>query len=164
MIFDLDPGDDVSWTQVIEAARDVRAELERRGLQSFVKTSGGKGLHVVAPVAPQADWDAAKAFTEDVAKAMARAQPDRYVAIMSKRARQSRIFVDYVRNGRGATAVGAYSTRARQRAPVSTPLAWEELSESLRADHFTVDNLRHRLRFLRDDPWPEFFQIKQSWK
>src|SRR5262249_3602706 len=144
-----------------EAAHDVRTELQRRGLQSFVKTSGGKGLHVVVPVEPQADWDAAKAFTEDVAKAMAREKPDRYVATMSNRARQGRIFVDYVRNSRGATAVGAYSTRARPRAPVSTPLAWEELSESLRADHFTVDNLRHRLRFLRDDPWDGFFRIKQ---
>jgi len=161
LIFDLDPGEDVSWAQVIEAAHDVRTELQRRGLQSFVKTSGGKGLHVVVPVVPQADWDAAKAFTEDVAKVMAREKPERYVAIMSKRARQGRIFVDYVRNSRGATAVGAYSTRARPRAPVSTPLAWEELTESLRADHFTVDNLRHRLRFLRDDPWDGFFQIKQ---
>src|SRR4029077_20361792 len=131
----------------------MRAELEARGLESFVKTSGGKGLHVVVPIAPRADWDAAKAFTQSVAEAMSRAHPDRYVANMSRRARRGRIFIDWVRNGRGATAGAAHSARARAPAPVSTPLAWDELSEGLRDDHFTVANLRERLDFLKDDPW-----------
>jgi len=161
LIFDLDPGEDVSWSDVIAAARDMRAELETRGLESFVKTSGGKGLHVVVPIAPRADWDAAKAFTQGVAEAMSRAHPDRYVANMSKRARHGRIFIDWVRNGRGATAVAAYSTRARPQAPVSVPLAWDELSEALRGDHFTVDNLRERLDFLKRDPWEGFFKLRQ---
>jgi bifunctional non-homologous end joining protein LigD len=93
---------------------------------------------------------------------MAKARPDRYVAIMSKRARRGRIFVDYLRNQRGATAVAAYSTRAQAQASVSTPLAWDELSDGMRADHFTVGNLRHRLKFLKQDPWPGFFKVRQS--
>jgi bifunctional non-homologous end joining protein LigD len=161
LIFDLDPGEDVSWSEVIAAARAMRAELEARGLESFVKTSGGKGLHVVAPIAPRVDWDTAKAFTQGVAEAMSRAHPERYVANMSKRARRGRIFIDWVRNGRGATAVAAYSTRARLQAPVSTPLAWDELSEGLRSDHFTLDNLRERLDFVRRDPWEGFFKRRQ---
>ena len=134
------------------------------GLASFVKTSGGKGLHVVVPVEPRLDWDDAKAVTQSVAEKMSRDHRDRYVATMSKRARRGRIFIDYLRNGRGATAVAAFSTRARPHAPVSTPLAWEELSEGLRADHFTIDNLRERLDFLRRDPWEGFFKVKQRIK
>jgi bifunctional non-homologous end joining protein LigD len=126
-----------------------------------VKTSGGKGLHVVLPIEPTADWDVAKKFTQSIAETMAKAQPDRYVAIMSKTARRGRIFIDYLRNGRGATAVAAYSTRALPMASVSTPLAWDELSETIRADHFKIDNLRQRLDVLKEDPWPEFFTLRQ---
>ena len=150
LIFDLDPGEDVPWSAVIEAAFDVRRRLaDDFGLQSFVKTSGGKGLHVVLPVEPTVAWDAAKEFTKSVADAMAAAQPERYVAIMSKTARRGRIFIDYLRNGRGATAVSPYSTRALPLASVSTPLAWDELSEGIRADHFKIDNLRQRLAVLK---------------
>ena len=161
LIFDLDPGEGVHWNAVIEAARDVRDRLEKSGLKSFVKTSGGKGLHVVVPVEPAVGWAGAKAFTQGLAEAMARDRPDRYVATMAKRARGGRIFIDYLRNGRGATAVAAYSTRALPRASVSTPLDWDELAQGLRSDHFTVDNLRHRLGFLKSDPWPGFFKIRQ---
>ena len=161
LIFDLDPGEDVTWHDVIAAAHDMRAALEKIGLESFVKTSGGKGLHVVVPIEPRLPWDDAKAFTQSMAEKMSRDQPSRYVAIMSKRARRGRIFIDYLRNGRGATAVAAYSTRARPGAPVSVPLAWEELSEGLRADHFNVDNLRERLDFLKRDPWDGFFALRQ---
>ena len=161
LIFDLDPGEDVPWSAVIEGAREVRRRLDALDLKSFVKTSGGKGLHVVLPLTPSVGWEDAKAFTQKVAETMAKAQPDRYVATMSKTARRGRIFVDYLRNGRGATAVGAYSTRALPQASVSTPLAWDELSEGIRADHFKIDNLRQRLAVLKDDPWPEFFTLKQ---
>jgi bifunctional non-homologous end joining protein LigD len=161
LIFDLDPGEDVPWSAVIEGARDVRAKLEELGLASFVKTSGGKGLHVVLPITSSTGWDEAKAFTQSVAEAMAKARPDRYVATMSKAKRRGRIYIDYVRNGRGATAVAAYSTRALPQASVSTPLAWDELSEQIRADHFRIDNLHQRLSVLKDDPWPEFFTLKQ---
>jgi len=162
LIFDLDPGEDVPWTAVVEAAHDVRARLGDVGLKSFVKTSGGKGLHVVAPVEPTLDWDQAKQFCASVAAQMARAEPRRYVDTMTKSARKGRIFVDYFRNARGATAVAPYSTRALPKASVSTPLAWEELAEGIRADHFTVDNLRHRLDALRQDPWEGFFTVSQA--
>jgi len=115
----------------------------------------------VVPVEPVVGWDDAKAFTASFAETLARERPDRYVATMAKRVRHGRILIDYFRNHRGATAVAAYSTRGRPQATVSTPLAWDELSESLKSDHFTVGNLRHRLAFLKDDPWPGFFTLKQ---
>jgi bifunctional non-homologous end joining protein LigD len=161
LIFDLDPGENVSWGAVIDAVHDVRDKLAILGLQSFVRTSGGKGLHVVVPVEPEADWDHVKTFTKTVAKSMAKERPDRYVATLAKRARGARIFVDYLRNDRGATAVAAFSTRALPRAPVSTPLDWDELSPGIRSDHFTVGNLLHRLSFLKKDPWQGFFKIRQ---
>jgi len=151
----------VPWGAVIEAAHEVRGELEAEGLQSFVKTSGGKGLHVVVPIEPRRDWENAKAFTASIATALAKRRPDRYLATMAKKAREGRIFIDYFRNSRGQTAVAAYSTRARPDATVSTPLAWNELSEGIRADHFKIDNLPHRLRFLDADPWEGFFTLKQ---
>jgi bifunctional non-homologous end joining protein LigD len=162
LIFDLDPGKNVPWMAVIEAAFDVRDRLAALGLQSFVKTSGGKGLHVVVPVQPDVDWDAVKTFTKAVAEAMAKERPDRYVATVAKRARSARIFVDYLRNDRGATAVAAYSTRALPRASVSTPLDWDELSPGLRSHHFTVGNVLHRLSSLKRDPWQGFFKIRQQ--
>jgi len=161
LIFDLDPGEGVRWGDMIDAARETRDFLAELKLQSFVKTTGGKGLHVVVPVEPAMEWEPAKAFTQSVAEALARKRPDRYVAVMSKRLRRGRIFIDYLRNGRGATAVGAYSTRALPRASVSAPLAWDELSEGLRSDHFTLSNIRARLQHLKDDPWPGFFKIRQ---
>jgi bifunctional non-homologous end joining protein LigD len=164
LIFDLDPGEGVPWIAVIEAATEVRHRLEDLGLKGFVKSSGGKGLHVVVPIEPRAGWDEAKAFTRSVAEAMTRDHPDRYVATIAKRARRGRIFVDYLRNGRGATAVAAYSTRALPQAPISTPLAWEELSEGIHADHFKIDNLRQRLDFLKRDPWQDFFKIRQRFE
>ncbi|HLK81139.1 MAG TPA: DNA ligase D [Xanthobacteraceae bacterium] len=161
LIFDLDPGEDVPWSAVIAAAGAVRRQLASRGLKSFVKTSGGKGLHIVVPVEPSASWAEAKAFAASVAEAMAAGQPDRYVATAAKRARRGRVFIDYLRNDRGSTAVAPYSTRASPQASVSTPLEWDELSEGLRSDHFTVGNVRHRLHFLKRDPWQGFFTVRQ---
>jgi bifunctional non-homologous end joining protein LigD len=161
LIFDLDPGEDVPWSAVIAAAGAVRERLASRRLKSFVKTSGGKGLHVVAPVEPSAGWAEAKAFAASVAEAMAADQPGRYVATAAKRARRGRVFIDYLRNDPGSTAVAAYSPRSSPQASVSTPLAWDELSEGLRSDHFTVGNVRHRLGFLKRDPWQGFFTVRQ---
>jgi bifunctional non-homologous end joining protein LigD len=161
LIFDLDPGEDVPWGAVIAAARDVRGRLEALGLKSFVKTTGGKGLHVMVPLAPGEHWDKAKAFTRSVAETMTKDAPDRYVATIAKRARHGRILIDYLRNDRGSTAVAAYSTRGFPQATVSTPLTWDELSERLRSDHFTVGNLRNRLQFLDRDPWQGFFKLRQ---
>ena len=162
LIFDLDPGEDVPWSAVVSSAIEVRDRLKDLGLKSFVKTSGGKGLHVVFPIEPTADWGEAKAFTKSVAETMAKAHPERYVATMTKRARKGRIFIDYLRNGRGATAVAAYSSRALPAATVSTPLEWDELSEVIRANHFTINNLKHRLDVLKKDPWESAFTIKQT--
>jgi bifunctional non-homologous end joining protein LigD len=161
LIFDLDPGEGAPWDAVIAAACDVRDRLLARGLASFVKTTGGKGLHVVVPIEPKADWAEAKAFTASIAEAMAADHPDRYVATIAKRARRGRIYIDYLRNDRGSTAVAAYSTRSLPQASVSTPLAWDELSSGLRSDHFTVRNLRNRLAFLTGDPWQGFFTVRQ---
>ncbi|WP_406858088.1 DNA ligase D [Alsobacter sp. KACC 23698] len=162
LIFDLDPGEEVTWGQVIDGALEIRRRLAEDRLESFVKTSGGKGLHVVVPLAPSVDWETAKDYTRQVVERMAADSPTLYVANMAKVQRKGRIFVDYLRNGRGATAVAAYSTRARAGAPVSTPLQWDELSEAVRADHFGVDNLRQRLDFLSRDPWEGFFTLKQT--
>jgi bifunctional non-homologous end joining protein LigD len=161
LTIDLDPGEDVPWAVVIEAARDVRDRFAALGLQSFVKTSGGKGLHVVVPVESDANWGAAKTFTKTIAEKMTEERPDRYVATISKRTRRGRIYIDYLRNDRGASAVAAYSTRAFPRAPVSTPIHWDELSPGLRSDHFTVGNLLHRLASLKVDPWLGFFNVRQ---
>lgn len=160
LVFDLDPGPGVSWPTVVEAAHEVRARLGEVGLASFVKTSGGKGLHVMAPI-EAVPWQAAKAFARGIARAMASDSPARYVATMAKSRRAGRIFVDYLRNGRGATSVVAYSTRARPGAPVSAPLRWDELSAKLGADHFHVANIRRRLARLRRDPWAEVSRMTQ---
>ncbi len=125
--FDLDPDAAVAWPDVVSAAFEVRDRLKKLGLASFLKTTGGKGLHVYAPLKPHADWAAVKEFAHRLAVVMAKDSPRKYLAMASKKARSGRIFVDYLRNGRGATAVAAYSTRARAGATVSTPLAWDEL-------------------------------------
>jgi len=162
LIFDLDPGEGVAWPTVTAAAIAVRDRVADLGLKSFLKTTGGKGLHIVVPVTPTVGWKEAKAFTAEVAEGMARERPDLYVATMAKRARGGRIFIDYFRNDRGSTAVAAYSTRVFPRATVSTPLDWDELSDGLRSDHFTVANIRHRLEALKRDPWAGFFKLKQK--
>ena len=160
--FDLDPGEDVPWTALIDAANEVRERLRAMRLESFVKTTGGKGLHVVVPLTPKADWDTVKAFAQGVAEAMANDTPGKYTATISKSARGGKIYIDYLRNGRGATAVAAYSARARAGAPVSTPLDWSELSPAIRPSHFTVDNLPTRLRHLGSDPWAKIGSVRQS--
>lgn len=156
VIMDLDPGDGVSWERVLEAAQDVRKRLEARGLAAFVKTSGGKGLHVVSPVTPRANWDEAKAFAKSIADEMARDQPDAYVSIITKSKRTGKILIDYLRNGRGMTAVAPYSTRARAGAAVSMPLAWDELSSAIGPNYFSVENAMSRLDTLESDPWADF--------
>ena len=152
--FDLDPAPELEWTDVVAGAIEVRDRLKRAGLDSFVKTTGGKGLHVYAPLKPHADWAAVKAFAHGLAKAMAADSPKKYLAMASKEARRGRIFVDYLRNGRGATAVAAYSTRARTEATVSTPLAWEELGPQMQSGRFKVGNLLHRVTHV-PDPWQD---------
>ncbi|MBB2201324.1 DNA ligase D [Gluconacetobacter tumulisoli] len=158
IVMDLDPGEDVPWTALIDAAQEVRRRLEATGLAAFVKTSGGKGLHVVTPLVPRADWATVKGFTRGLAQAMASDSPDRYVATITKARRRGRILVDYLRNQRGATAVAPYSTRARPGAPVSMPLAWDELGPGIGPAHFTLATAPARLAALDADPWEGFRQ------
>jgi len=161
LVFDLDPGPGTGWKDVVSAAREVRERLARLKLKSFVKTSGGKGLHVVLPVKPT-PWDKAKDFCHAVAASMAADDPDRYVASAAKSKRNKRIFIDYLRNSREATAVAPYSTRARPGAPVSVPVEWSELGALKSAGQYTVLNLPARLGRLRKDPWTNIGRLKQA--
>jgi bifunctional non-homologous end joining protein LigD len=160
--FDLDPDEDLPWQRVTEAAIDVRDTLLGIGLKSFAKTTGGKGLHVVVPLTPKLGWDEIKAFAKWVADSFVAQRPKDFTANMAKKARQGRIYIDYLRNGRGATAVGAYSPRARPGAPVSTPLSWEEVEKGVPPGSFTVETVPERLAGLASDPWAEMNTIRQS--
>ncbi|MDR9834566.1 DNA ligase D [Herbaspirillum huttiense] len=157
VVFDLDPAPDVPWATVVEGAQLVRGLLDELGLDCFLKTSGGKGLHVMLPIRPEHDWDVIKDWAHRLAAHLARLLPDRFVARMSKAARTGKIFIDYLRNAPGATTVVAYSVRARDGAPVSVPITWEELEQGVQADHFRVSTMPKRLESLsHSDPWADF--------
>lgn len=162
IIMDLDPDPTVPWKLVIEAAQLVKALLNELDLQCFVKTTGGKGLHVVLPLSRIHTWDEVKVFSKGLTDHLVRLVPDRFVANMSKQKRKGKIYVDYLRNAKGATAIAAYSTRARPGAPVSVPLRWEELSVDIPSGHFTVANVEERLKGLARDPWQDYFTVKQK--
>lgn len=162
LTFDLDPGEKVGFAAVVAGAERLRELLGGLDLQSFVKTSGGKGLHIVVPLTRRAGWDEAKGFAAGIAAQLAREEPERYVDNMSKAKRRGRIFVDYLRNGRGATSVAPYSTRAREGAPVSMPLAWGDLARLENAAQYTVTNTAAHLRKRRNDPWANFFRVRQQ--
>ena len=158
IVFDLDPGDGVSWKEIVAAAREVRERLDAMKLESFAKLSGGKGIHVVLPIA-SADWDTAKNFSQRIALGMATDSPQRYVGKMTKALRKGKIFIDYLRNTREATSVAPYSTRARPGAAVSAPLSWEQLGRTTGAAEFTVLNLKKRFR---NDPWADIVKVRQK--
>jgi bifunctional non-homologous end joining protein LigD len=160
VVFDLDPGPDFGWPDVKRAAIDVRDRLEALGLKSFLKTTGGKGLHVVVPIDDTA-WDVVKKFAREFAQGLADAEPNRFVAMAAKNKRAGRIFIDYLRNSREATAIVPYSTRARPGATVSVPLAWSELQGLSAPNAFTVANVPARLRRLKSDPWSEMAGLRQ---
>ena len=153
LVFDLDPGEGVDWKAIVAGARDVRARLQQIGLQSFLRLSGGKGLHVVLPIRPGPGWAEAKAFCEAFADAMAAQAPQRYVATASKTRRKGVIFIDWLRNGRGATSVASWSLRAREQAGVAMPLAWSELGRTKSGADYPLQRALRRAASLRKDPW-----------
>lgn len=159
---DLDPGPGLAWKSLAEGARLTRALLEGLGLRSFLKTTGGKGLHVVAPVKPELEWDEVKDFTRRLAAMLVRARPELFVDKMAKERRAGRIFVDYLRNAETASAVAAFSARARPGAYVSTPLAWEELGAADLRTKFSLKTLPRRLARLGADPWEAYPRTRQA--
>jgi len=161
IVFDLDPDEGLDFGDVINAAREVRSRLDQLGLRSFVKTTGGKGLHVVLPVEPTADWREVKSFAKGVSAEMAADSPAKYLTKASKAERAGRIFIDYLRNDPTSTAVAPYSTRSRPGAPVATPLRWDELTPKLDPKSFTIRSMPGRIARQRSDPWAEMLEISQ---
>jgi bifunctional non-homologous end joining protein LigD len=161
VVFDLDPGEGVEFADVATAALDVRAQLQRLGLMSFCRTTGGKGLHVVVPLEPIADWDAVKSFCRGFAETLSREQPKRFLSTVKKVDRRGRILIDWLRNGLGATAIASFSPRARDGATVATPVAWDDVDRRLDPAAFTLRTVPERLARLRGDPWEGFASLRQ---
>ena len=161
LVFDFDPDSSVPFPVVSAAARQCRALLSSLGLESFAKTTGGKGLHVVVPLARRVPWATAKAFAKGIAEHLARIDPGKLVTKASKAAREGRIFVDYLRNARGATAVAPYSVRARTGATVAVPLHWKEVNHRLRPDAFNVRTVEARVAH-GDDPCAGYSTTRQT--
>jgi bifunctional non-homologous end joining protein LigD len=162
LIFDLDPDEGLPWPRVIAGAVRIRDILIDRGLESFVKTTGGKGLHVVAPLSPRRyDWDRVKAFAKELADQLSASEPNAYTSNMSKAQRKGKIFVDYLRNDFGSTAIAPYSTRRKPNATVAMPVEWKELP-NIRPDQFTVANALAHIQSRKRDPWAEMFDVQQT--
>jgi bifunctional non-homologous end joining protein LigD len=159
IVFDLDPAPDLPWKNVVAAAFEIKKYMTDLKLKSFVKTTGGKGLHVVLPIQPEFNWKQVKAFAKTFVDFITGEHPDKYINKMTKSKRTNKIFLDYHRNGRGATAVAPYSTRARPHAPVAVPLFWDELTNNYKDTFYTIKTLPDRRK---KDPWKDFFKIKQS--
>ena len=161
LVFDLDPGEGVRFSEVIRAAHDIRARLRQLKLESFCRTTGGKGLHVVVPLLPDADWEKAKAFTRALAELMTAEEPKRFVAHLKIADRDGKILIDWLRNGLGATAVASFSPRARPGATVATPIAWDEVTDQLDPATFSVLTVPVRLAAQKFDPWQDFDLLTQ---
>lgn len=162
LVMDLDPAPDVPFRAVVAGARELRERFEAMGLVSFVRTSGGKGLHVVVPLVPSASWDEARELTQRIARDMESDSPDRYLSVATKSRRAGRIFIDYLRNARGATSVASYTVRNRAGAPVATPLSWQELARVRSGAQFTIRNIEQRIARLRADPWADIAKTRQK--
>jgi bifunctional non-homologous end joining protein LigD len=162
IVFDLDPAEGLGFEAVIEAAKEVRDRLKALGLVSFVKTTGGKGLHVVVPVEATAPWKDVKSFAKGVSAEMAADSPDKYLTKATKADRVGRIFIDYLRNDPTSTAVAPYSTRSRKGAPVAMPIRWDEVKAGLDPCDYTVETVPGLVRRQRSDPWAEMLEVKQK--
>lgn len=162
IIFDLDPDPAVPFAEVIEGIKEIRERMHEFGLESFVKTTGGKGLHAVIPITRSYSWDTIKTFARAIAGSMQHDNPKRYIAKSSKKDRKGKIFVDYLRNDLTSTAITAFSARAREGAPVAMPIAWEDLKASFQPKAFTIETVPLRLQKRKPDPWEEFFKMKQK--
>lgn len=162
IVIDLDPSEEVAWDRVVAAAWSLRELFDDLKLASFVRTTGGKGLHVVVPIARRSSWEEVKQFAHDVADYLVRQAPEKFVATSSKAKRRGKIYVDYLRNSRGATAIASYSTRARPGAPVATPLVWEELTAKLDPAEFNLNTVPRRLRKAGSRAWEEIDRVKQA--
>jgi bifunctional non-homologous end joining protein LigD len=160
LVFDIDPGPDVTWPTIVEGARVVRDTLEAFDLESFLKTTGGRGLHVVVPIVPGPDWSECLTFARCLAELIARHDPGRFTTRFAKTGREDRILIDYLRNNRTNTSIAAFSMRARPGAPVSMPLSWKELAPRLRPDRFTVKTAARRLA-RTGDPWARYWKCRQ---
>jgi bifunctional non-homologous end joining protein LigD len=162
LVFDLDPAPGVGWADLVAAAKDVRKRVEKHGLESFPRLSGGKGVHVVVPIRRGPEWAEAKAFCETIADEMAAEDPTRYLAHASKAERKGRIFIDWLRNTRGATSVASWSLRARAGAPVAMPVRWSDLAKIESPAAFDLAAAMKRAKTLRKDPWEGFAMTKQA--
>ena len=161
-VLDLDPGEGVSWPMLQEAAQLTRVMLTELGLECWLKTSGGKGLHVVVPITPKLDYPEVKAFSQAVVKHMARVIPTRFVSVMGGKNRLGKIFIDYLRNGHGQTTACAFSARSRPGLGVSMPIGWEQLQELKGGAQWTIATAREYLSFQQEDPWGDFWKKRQS--
>ena len=162
LIFDFDPDDAIAWPELVKGVQLLRTLLEELDLETFIKTTGGKGLHVIVPIRPTLDWEQAKGFTRAVADFLVRTFGDRFTATASKAQRKGKVFIDYLRNAEGATAIAPYGVRARAGAPVAMPVAWDELGADVRFDHFNVRSVERHLARRKHDPWHDFATTRQS--
>ncbi|CAN5211612.1 DNA ligase D [soil metagenome] len=162
MVFDLDPDKGVEWAEILGAAYLLRDTLAGLELECFPMLTGGKGVHVIAPLTRRATFDTIKPAAKAIAERVRDLNPDKFLTVANKKKRRGKIFIDYLRNGRGATSVAAYSLRARPGAPVAVPLSWREVVPSLPADHYTIESVRRRLASLKNPPWPGFATLRQS--
>ncbi|HKW84316.1 MAG TPA: non-homologous end-joining DNA ligase, partial [Burkholderiaceae bacterium] len=162
IVFDLDPGEGVDWKRVQEGAALTRSLLQQLGLEAWLKTSGGKGLHLVVPIAPRHGWATVRALAQAVVEQLARVIPDRFVAKSGPANRVGKIFVDYLRNTHGATTAAACSARARPGLGVSMPVDWEQLPELRSGAHWTIANAPQHLSRRANDPWQDYWASRQS--
>lgn len=153
LILDLDPGKNVTWNTIKKGALIVRKVLEKFNLKHFVKTTGGKGIHIVIPISKKISWDEVKIIARDISDIIGEQYPDIFTNEIKIKKRTNKIYLDYLRNTKAATAVAAYSTRAKEKCPISMPLTWVELSKTKGSDQFTIQNISKRMQKIKSDPW-----------